>query len=261
MPKNKRPKTLSDDWRVARNASVAGGRAAKRPRSVTPKTAGQARYWQALLNHPVVFCDGPGGTGKTLLACAAAAARVLAGQADKVVVVRPAVAGEDLGYLPGGLDDKVGPFLRHVHDIFADLLPDDPLAAFGEHGRLEFEPLGFMRGTTLTRTAIVADEFQNATPKQFHLLLTRLGQGATVFITGDWFQADIPNSGLGDAMSRFEHPADPDFAVVRLTDEDVVRSELVKKVEKRYRRPAGSAPPPPPDDDPPSYHRRGAARG
>jgi phosphate starvation-inducible protein PhoH and related proteins len=216
-----------------------------RKRRIAARTAGQAAYIKALRDHELVFGLGPAGTGKTYLAVAAAVDLLMTGQVERIILSRPAVeAGERLGFLPGDLRDKVDPYLRPLFDALGDMLPADQLARRLGTGEIEVAPIAFMRGRTLSRAFVILDEAQNTTPVQMKMFLTRLGEGSRMVVTGDPSQVDLPlatASGLAEALETL---AGVDgIAVVRLTDSDVVRHDLVARIVRAYeaRKPAGEA--------------------
>jgi phosphate starvation-inducible protein PhoH and related proteins len=216
-----------------------------RKRRIAARTPGQATYIKALREHELVFGLGPAGTGKTYLAVAAAVDLLMTGQVERIILSRPAVeAGERLGFLPGDLRDKVDPYLRPLFDALGDMLPGDQLARRLGTGEIEVAPIAFMRGRTLSRAFVILDEAQNTTPMQMKMFLTRLGEGSRMVVTGDPSQIDLPpatRSGLAEALETLA--AVEGIAVVRLTDRDVVRHELVARIVRAYeaRRPSTGA--------------------
>lgn len=207
-----------------------------RKRQVTPRSANQAGYIQALLQHELVFGIGPAGTGKTYLAVAVAVSMMLEGRVDRIILSRPAVeAGERLGFLPGDLREKVDPYLRPLYDALYDMLPADQVANRLASGEIEVAPLAFMRGRTLANSFIILDEAQNATPVQMKMFLTRLGENSRMAVTGDLSQVDLPRgqlSGLRDAVDLLTGM--DSVALVQFTDVDVVRHNLVTRIVRAY---------------------------
>jgi phosphate starvation-inducible PhoH-like protein len=207
-----------------------------RKRRIGPRSAMQAVYVKAMREHPLVFALGPAGTGKTYLAVAAAIDLLMAGKVERVILSRPAVeAGERLGFLPGDLRDKVDPYLRPIFDALNDMLPADQLQKRLASGELEVAPIAFMRGRTLSHAFVILDEAQNTSPVQMKMFLTRLGEGSRMVVTGDPTQVDLPpdaRSGLADALEAV-HGVD-DIAVVRLSEKDVVRHQLVARIVSAY---------------------------
>ena len=164
-------------------------------RSIRPKTPGQKAYTDAIDRATVVFGIGPAGTGKTYLAMAQAVRRLLSGEVRRIVLTRPAVeAGENLGFLPGSLTDKIDPYLRPLYDALGDMLDPEALPKLMAAGTIEVAPLAYMRGRTLNDSFIILDEAQNTTVGQMKMFLTRLGFGSKVVVTGDASQIDLPGS-------------------------------------------------------------------
>jgi phosphate starvation-inducible protein PhoH and related proteins len=205
-------------------------------RPIKAKTRNQKLLVEAAETNDIVFAVGPAGTGKTYTAVALAVKALKNKIVKKIVLTRPAVeAGENLGFLPGDLKDKVDPYLRPLYDALDDLLPQDKLNYFMENRTIEVAPLAFMRGRTLDNAFIILDEAQNATPLQLKMFLTRLGPSAKCIITGDLTQIDLPHnqrSGLAQAMRLLDGLQG--VAVMMLTAEDVVRHRLVKEIIKAY---------------------------
>ena len=203
---------------------------------VTPRTAGQKRYVDAIRDNTVPFGIGPAGTGKTYLAVAIATAALTRREVSRIILTRPAVeAGERLGFLPGDLAAKVDPYLRPLFDALYDMLDAERVEALFERGQVEVAPLAFMRGRTLNDSFIILDEAQNTTPEQMQMFLTRLGYGSRMVVTGDITQVDLPpaqRSGLiavADILEGVE-----DIAFVRLGRGDVVRHRLVQRIVDAY---------------------------
>ncbi|SBV97713.1 Phosphate starvation-inducible protein PhoH, predicted ATPase [uncultured Alphaproteobacteria bacterium] len=197
-------------------------------RHVRPYNDNQRLLMESIESHPITFALGPAGTGKTYLAIAAACEAFEDGRVARILLSRPAVeAGENLGYLPGGLEDKLLPYLRPLYDALNDRLGARKLKALLADGSIEIAPVAFMRGRTLNNAFIIVDEAQNCTYGQIKMLLTRLGWHSTMVITGDPDQSDLlPGmSGLTDVSRRLE-PLDG-VAQVHLTEADVVRHPLV----------------------------------
>jgi len=228
------------DIRVAvGEAQSTGGQAsprAVRKGSVAPKTKAQARYMEAMGSHPLSFGLGPAGTGKTFLAVAHGAGMLLRGEVDRLIVTRPAVeAGEKLGFLPGDLNEKVDPYMAPVWEALTDIMGADQLRRRREKLEIEVAPIAFMRGRTLAHAFVIVDEAQNCSRLQMKMVLTRLGEGARMVVTGDPTQVDLLNprdSGLAHAVSILEGVEG--VAVSRFTSADVVRHPLVERIVKAY---------------------------
>lgn len=205
-------------------------------RRIKPRSLGQCLYFAAMMENDLVFSIGPAGTGKTYLAVAVAVSALKNKSVQKIILCRPAVeAGESLGYLPGDLKDKVEPYFRPLYDALHDTLGPEKLAKFEELGIVEVAPLAYMRGRTLSDAYIILDEAQNTTSKQMKMLLTRLGNGSKVVVTGDITQIDLPHhepSGLVEIESILSGVEGVSF--VRLTSRDVVRHRLVQEIIRAY---------------------------
>ncbi len=203
---------------------------------LTARTPQQAAYLNAMKENRIIFGVGPAGTGKTYLAVAYAAMMLEKGDVKRIVLCRPAVeAGENLGFLPGDMQEKVDPYLRPLYDAMHDMMTPEKIVQHLANGNIEVVPLAFMRGRTLADACIVLDEAQNTTTTQIKMALTRLGQNSIMIITGDPTQTDLPRniqSGLNESMIVLEGV--DDIAYIRFTDEDVVRDPLVAKIVKAY---------------------------
>jgi len=205
-------------------------------RTIRVKTLGQARYVAALQKHDIVFSIGPAGTGKTYLAVAAAVHALKSRQVERILLVRPAVeAGENLGFLPGDMKDKVDPYLRPLYDALNDLLSYEKIRRFLDLGVIEVAPLAYMRGRTLNSAFVILDEAQNTTVGQMKMFLTRLGYGSKAVITGDITQIDLGAqhaSGLVEIQSILKDVKDLSF--VYLNERDVVRHHLVREIIRAF---------------------------
>lgn len=204
--------------------------------SISPKTFGQLDYINLIESKELVFGLGPAGTGKTFLAVATAIRALRDKKVKKIIVTRPAIeAGENLGYLPGGLEMKIEPYLKPIYDGMIEILGFDTFQNYREKGWIEIAPLAYMRGRTLNNAFIILDEAQNTTPLQMKMFLTRFGQGSKVIINGDITQMDLDgrhDSGLKHAMSVL-NPL-KEIGIIELQKEDVVRHGLVKKIIDCY---------------------------
>jgi len=205
-------------------------------RYIYPRSATQAKYIEAMLKNELVFGLGPAGTGKTYLAVALAVSMMLEGAVDKIILSRPAVeAGENLGFLPGDLKDKVDPYLRPLYDALYEMLPAETVDKKLSIGEIEIAPLAFMRGRTLSNAFIILDEAQNTTPMQMKMFLTRLGENSRMVVNGDLSQVDLPRgvvSGLRDALDTLKKV--DNITSVAFTSADVVRHGLVAKIVQAY---------------------------
>ncbi len=223
------PEAELAEWDGRLNVYAAG-------RPVRPKSPNQQAYLEAIRDHDLVFAIGPAGTGKTYLAVASAVHLMKEGRVKKIILTRPAVeAGEKLGFLPGGLDEKVNPYLRPLFDALHDMMDFATIRRFMENDIIEVVPLAFMRGRTLNSAVIILDEAQNATRSQMKMFLTRLGHGGKMIVTGDVTQTDLPNAGetgLVDASAKLARTEG--VAFVHLDRSDVVRHTLVQRIIDAY---------------------------
>lgn len=223
-------RAMSRKARIAKGViTFAGGN------PVRAKTAGQTAYVQAMESNTVTFGIGPAGTGKTYLAVAKAVRALEDGRVRRIVLTRPAVeAGENLGFLPGTLNDKVDPYLRPLYDALSDMLGAPQLKRYMDENVVEVAPLAYMRGRTLNDAFVILDEAQNATVQQLKMFLTRLGFNTTMVITGDRTQVDlaVPKSGLASIENVLKDVKS--IAFVHLNAQDVVRAELVGRIVEAY---------------------------
>jgi len=207
-----------------------------RKKQITPKTATQKRYVDAIRARDVVIGIGPAGTGKSYLAMAMAVSAMTRREVSRIILTRPAVeAGERLGFLPGDMYEKVHPYLRPLYDALYDMMEPDKVATLTERGAIEIAPLAYMRGRTLNDAFIVLDEAQNTTSEQMKMFLTRLGFNSRMVITGDITQVDLPStraSGLIEIQAVLKDVSGIVF--VYFTEKDVVRHELVSEIIKAY---------------------------
>jgi len=205
-------------------------------RYIYPRSATQAAYITEMMNNELVFGLGPAGTGKTYLAVALAVSMMLEGTVDKIILSRPAVeAGENLGFLPGDLKEKVDPYLRPLYDALYEMLPAEQVDKKLALGEIEIAPLAFMRGRTLSNAFVILDEAQNTTPMQMKMFLTRLGENSRMVVNGDLSQVDLPRgtiSGLRDALDTLK--GIKNIGSVTFSANDVVRHGLVAKIVKAY---------------------------
>lgn len=203
---------------------------------ISPRSPNQSKYIEAIRKNDMVFGVGPAGTGKTFLAVAAAVEMYKNGDIERMIFCRPAVeAGEQLGFLPGDMLEKIDPYLRPIYDALHDMMPGEEIPKKIERGNIEIAPLAFMRGRTLKNAFVVLDEAQNTTSMQMKMFLTRMGQGTRMVITGDPSQIDLPpgtNSGLKEAMSILSHV--PEVPFIHFDANDVVRHKLVTKIIEAY---------------------------
>lgn len=203
---------------------------------IYPKTLGQKSYYYVLKNNDVVFGIGPAGTGKTYLAVVFAVAALKNNEVKKIILTRPAVeAGENLGFLPGDLKEKVDPYLRPLYDALYDMLGVEQTEKLMEKGVIEIAPLAYMRGRTLEDAYVILDEAQNTTDNQMKMFLTRLGFRSKMIVTGDISQIDLPRnttSGLIRALDILEGVKGISF--IHLSAMDVVRHPVVQRIIERY---------------------------
>lgn len=205
---------------------------------VYPKTNGQLAFARAMQESSIVFAVGPAGTGKTYLAVIAAVTALKKGDVKRIVLTRPAVeAGENLGFLPGDLKEKVDPYLTPLYDVLHDMLGNEKCEVLMEKGTIEIAPLAYMRGRTLNDAFVILDEAQNTTTSQMKMFLTRLGFHSHMVITGDITQIDLAfnvNSGLIQAEHILK--GIDDISIIHLSSDDVVRHPLVQKIIERYEK-------------------------
>ena len=211
-----------------------------RKKTIVPRSVAQTQYMRALVSNDMIFALGPAGTGKTYLAVAQAVAQLITGSVQRLILSRPAVeAGERLGFLPGDMKEKVGPYLRPIYDALYDCLPAEQVERRIASGEIEIAPIAFMRGRTLADAFVILDEAQNTTPAQMKMFLTRFGQNSRMVICGDPNQVDLPGgppaSGLNDATRRLEGVEGIAFS--RFSTADVVRHPIVGRIVEAYEGP------------------------
>jgi phosphate starvation-inducible protein PhoH and related proteins len=203
---------------------------------IKAKTANQQRLVDAVNKHDLVFALGPAGTGKTYISVALAVRALKNKEVKKIIISRPVVeAGENLGFLPGDMKEKVDPYLRPIYDALEDMLPPEKFKFYLENKTIEIAPLAYMRGRTLNHAFVLLDEAQNTTPSQLKMFLTRMGPNAKVMVNGDRSQVDLPTkikSGLFQALDILQGV--PGIAFVEMSAEDVVRHRLVKQIVLAY---------------------------
>lgn len=220
----------------ARGGDTPATPGAARRGPVSPKTATQARYMEALAGHDLIFGLGPAGTGKTFLAVAHGAGMLMRGDVDRLIITRPAVeAGEKLGFLPGDLTEKVDPYMAPVWEALTQIIGTEQLRRRRDKGEIEVAPIAFMRGRTLAHAFVIVDEAQNTSRLQMKMVLTRLGEGSRMAVTGDPSQIDLLNpadSGLAHAVAILEDVQG--VSVTRFTADDVVRHPMVARIVRAY---------------------------
>ena len=206
--------------------------------TILPRNKNQETYMLKLLDHnkDIVFGIGPAGTGKTLLAVQVAVKLFKEGYIDKIIVTRPAVSvDEDLGFLPGKLEEKMAPWTRPIFDVLREYFTAQDIQGMIEEGIIEIAPLAYMRGRTFKNAFILADEMQNATQNQMKMLLTRLGEGSQMAVTGDLAQADrLKDNGLIDFITLLESKNLKHLDIVHFAQGDIERHEAVKEVLQVY---------------------------
>jgi len=207
-----------------------------RGQKIKARTMNQRKMLEASKQNDILFAIGPAGTGKTYTAVALAVLALKEREIRRIILTRPAVeAGENLGFLPGDLKEKIDPYLRPLYDALEDMIPSDKLKSMIESRTVEIAPLAFMRGRTLDNCYVILDEAQNSTDLQLKMFLTRMGPNAKLIITGDLTQVDLPKkqmSGLFRAMKILRNI--DGISIVELDTQDVVRHKLVKEIIKAY---------------------------
>ncbi|NVJ45518.1 MAG: PhoH family protein [Cytophagia bacterium] len=206
---------------------------------IKPKTQNQRTLVEAVHNNDLVFAIGPAGSGKTFISVAMAVRALKNKEVQKIIITRPAVeAGENLGFLPGDLKEKIDPYLRPIYDALGEMIPSEKLKFYQENNIIEIAPLAYMRGRTLNNAFVLLDEAQNTTSMQMKMFLTRMGPNSKVIVTGDKSQVDLPrhqHSGLAEAVRLLRKVKG--IATVELDTKDVVRHKLVKEIINAYDKP------------------------
>ena len=207
-------------------------------RMIKPQTANQRRLVELMKKNDMVFAIGPAGTGKTYTGVALAVKALKEKQVKRIILTRPAVeAGENLGFLPGDLKEKLDPYMQPLYDALRDMIPHEKLESYIEKGVIQIAPLAFMRGRTLDHAFVILDEAQNTTHAQMKMFLTRMGKSAKFMVTGDPGQIDLPKrviSGLKEAILVLQDVEG--VGIIHLDDKDVIRHKLVKKIIAAYKR-------------------------
>lgn len=205
---------------------------------IKPKSLNQQKLVYAIMENDLVFACGPAGTGKTYISVALAVKALKNKEVRKIIITRPAVeAGENLGFLPGDLKEKLDPYLRPIYDALRDMVPAEKLRFYMENSVIEIAPLAYMRGRTLNNAFILLDEAQNTSPMQIKMFLTRMGPESKMIITGDTSQIDLPKnqqSGLIEAMGILKGVLGIGF--VDLTEKDVIRHKIVRSIISAYQK-------------------------
>ena len=203
-----------------------------------PRTLTQVKYVDVLRSKiPIVISTGPAGTGKTLLACHAGSKALASRQVDRLILTRPAVSvDEQHGFLPGSLEKKMEPWTRPMFDCLQRYMSAKQVKQLVEDGKIEICPLAYMRGRTFDNSWIIGDEMQNSTPSQMKMLLTRIGEGSKMIVAGDIAQHDrgFEQNGLADLIERLQTGEYGSISHIHFSDEDVVRSEVIKQVLRLY---------------------------
>jgi len=234
----------SNIYQVINNMSDADHKDSELARIATPfkqivaKSTAQSEYIHAANKYDVVFGIGPAGTGKTYLAVAKAVESLVNDEVERIVLIRPVVeAGEHLGFLPGDIGQKIDPYLRPLYDGLHEMLGSEKVAKLIERNAIELAPLAYMRGRTLSDAFVIMDEAQNTTVAQMKMLLTRIGFGAKVMITGDVSQVDLPKgtySGLKHALTILDGVKG--IGITKFTGKDIVRHPLVQRIIEAYEK-------------------------
>lgn len=236
MSRKKKPRNRVEEDTGALPSNTHYNPKNKQYSSITARNKAQKDYLKAMRDYSITFGVGPAGTGKTYLCGAIAAQDLLDKKVEKIIITRPVVeAEENLGFLPGTLEDKFAPYFRPFKDVLDERMGRSHVEYLIKHGVIEIAPLAYMRGRSFKNCWVVLDEAQNTTPNQMKLFLTRLGEGCRVVINGDLSQKDIKGkSGLEDALGTLKHLSSIGFTT--FDKEDIVRSGVVKEIVEAYER-------------------------
>ncbi|MEC8005087.1 MAG: PhoH family protein [Bacteroidota bacterium] len=231
---------LSDNYKLD-NSKLSGKEVlvyGNKGRVIKARTKNQLKMVSSIQKNDLLFAVGPAGSGKTYTAVALAVKALKERVVKKIILTRPAVeAGENLGFLPGDLKEKLDPYLQPLYDALRDMIPSEKLAEFLESGVIQIAPLGFMRGRTLDQAFVILDEGQNTTQSQIKMFLTRMGRSAKFIVTGDVTQVDLPKnqvSGLKIALELFKDHSE--ISIVNLDEHDVIRHQLVKTIINAFNK-------------------------
>ncbi|MDC3057356.1 PhoH family protein [Alphaproteobacteria bacterium] len=207
-------------------------------KKISARSINQAKFIEALKENILTFGVGPAGTGKTYLAVADAVENMNKGNIEKIILSRPAVeAGEQLGFLPGDLKEKIDPYLRPLYDALEDCMYKDKISKLLDREKIEIAPLAFMRGRTLSNSYIILDEAQNTTPMQMKMFLTRLGKDSKMVITGDLTQVDLPKKGSSGLYEALEVTSSiKQVRQIQFDSKDVVRHPIVNQIVENYKK-------------------------
>lgn len=228
---------MSSSYRSETYSTKSG--ASPKVSPIIPRNENQQKYMNVLEtpNPPIIVATGPAGTAKTYLCSGVAMKKLLSGAIEKIIITRPAVStDEDIGFLPGTLEDKMLPWMLPIYDVFHKFVTPNVVKNMITKGQIEICPLAFMRGRTFDNTFIIADEMQNSTPNQMLMILTRIGENSKMVITGDIQQHDrkYTDNGLKDFLMKLKTRENKNFELIDFTPEDVVRHPVIKDVLKMY---------------------------
>lgn len=204
-------------------------------RKLIPRSPNQRAYVKAIQDSDIVLCHGPAGTGKTHIAASVAIRMMRLSQVRKIIICRPVVGvGKDIGYLPGSMEDKIGPYLIPLFDEFSYYCENSLLKTWANHGQLEIVPLSMMRGRTFNNSFVILEEAQNASMIELRMLLTRIGGHSKIIVSGDLQQSDLPSSQAGAFKIVIESLTDLEgITISQLTSQDIVRHPLIGLIEDR----------------------------